>query len=59
MRVLVDTSVWSLALRRPPKAARFTRASAHRRGLSVFTSDNDLTRFQEHIPVRLHSPRFP
>ena len=32
-------------------------AAAHRRGLAVFTTDNDFQMFQHHIPVRLHTPR--
>jgi len=33
-------------------------AVAHRRGLSVFTTDKDFGRFQQHIPLRLHPVRF-
>ncbi len=33
-------------------------ATAHRRGLIVFTTDKDFLRFQQHIPVQLHTVRF-
>ncbi|HET6385064.1 MAG TPA: hypothetical protein VFJ58_16860 [Armatimonadota bacterium] len=46
MRVLVDTSVWSLAL--------LMCALAVRKELSIFTTDGDFDLFAEHLPVSLH-----
>lgn len=30
---------------------------AHRRDLEIFTSDNDFLDFQQHLPIKLYSPR--
>ncbi len=30
---------------------------AHRRSLEIFTSDNDFLDFQQHLPIKLYSPR--
>lgn len=30
---------------------------AHRRGLEIFTSDNDFLDFQQHLSIKLYSPR--
>ena len=29
------------------------------RGISILTTDGDFKLFQRHLPIRLHSPRFP
>jgi hypothetical protein len=42
MKVLVDTCVWSMALRRQ---------------LPIFTTDAGFTFFQQYLPIKLHSPR--
>jgi hypothetical protein len=42
--VLVDTTIWSLALRRRPH------------DLSAATADRDFPRYARHLPIRLHAP---
>jgi predicted nucleic acid-binding protein len=58
--VLVDTPVWSLALRRRARqlspAERQVDECAARHGLAIFTTDTDFTRYAAVLPLRLHRP---
>ena len=42
MKVLVDTTIWSVALRNTT---------------AVFTTDKDFTNYSEHLDLELHKPR--
>jgi len=67
MSIIVDSSVWSLALRRktPPDSSPAVTilqnlitdflicAVAHRRGYSILSTDNDFQNFLVHIPIIL------
>ena len=46
MKVLVDTSVWSLALRRKEQ-------SAANNNLYIFTTDNDFHNYAKYLPIKL------
>ena len=70
MNVLVDTSVWSLALRRASRSKQpyvegiqgstidfLICAIAVRRELSIFTTDVDFTHYARVLSLQLHTSR--
>lgn len=59
MKVIVDTSVWSLALRRNNNISQdsntdfLTCAVAIRRDYEILTTDKDFENFHSYIPIKL------
>lgn len=53
MSVLVDTTIWSLALRRRPLDLNL----AERPGASIFTTDGNFALYARRLPIALHQPR--
>jgi len=62
MNVVIDTCVWSLALRRAngiqgSNTDFLICAAAIRRRFSIFTADVDFKLFSRVLPLTLHEPR--
>jgi len=55
MKVVVDTSVWSLPYRRSRDF--LICAAAVRRGCTILTTESDFKRFAPVLPIKLHQLR--